>query len=96
MFDSGCFRNIHGCATQEEWTAYLARYGLRPIVVDRVEEFIFGNCESELSDKAYLYPVFHKGQIIDVIDIARIKPECPSLTSKKQMKKWKVNLDFGD
>ena len=43
-----------------------------------------------------MYPVFHKGKIIDVIDIARIPPECPCLTSKKQMKKWKVNLDFGD
>ena len=86
MFDSGCFRCIGGHATHEEWERYLAMYGLKPIIVDRVEEFVFGNCETELSDKAFMYPVFNKGKIIDVIDIARIKPECPSSISKKLMK----------
>ena len=43
-----------------------------------------------------MYPVFKNGKIVDVYDAARIKPECPSLTSKRQMKKWKVNLDFGE
>ena len=86
MFDSGCFRCIAGLATHEDWVKLLALYGLKPIIVDRVEESVFGNCETELSDKAFMYPAFHNGKIIDVRDIARIKPECPSLISKKLVK----------
>ena len=43
-----------------------------------------------------MYPVFLQGQFCDVVDMARIKPECPPLLDKKIMKKWKVTMDFGD
>ena len=75
---------------------FLAMYGLKPIIVDKCEEFVFGNCETELLDEAFMYPVFFDGKIVDVIDIARISPECPPLVSKKLMKKWDVSLDFGE
>ena len=43
-----------------------------------------------------MYPVFFDGNLVDVIDIERITPECPPLISKGLMKKCEVNLDFGE
>ena len=42
-----------------------------------------------------MYPVFLDGVLCDVIDFARIKPECPPLVSKGKMKAWDVDLSFG-
>ena len=57
---------------------------------------MFGNCNTEFSDKSFMYPVFRDGKLIDVVDLARISPECPPLISKGVMKDWNVNLNFGD
>ena len=96
MLDSGCFRCVAGKRTHAKMKAYLKQYGLKPLDVNRVEEFVFGNCNTELSDKNFMYPVFLHGVLCDVVDFARINPECPPLLSKGKMKAWDVDLAFGD
>ena len=95
MLDSGCFRCVAGKRTHAKMRDYLRRYGLKPLEINRVEEFVFGNCDTELSDKNFMYPVFLNGVLCDVIDFARITPECPPLVSKGKMKAWDVDLSFG-
>ena len=95
MGDSGCFRCVAGGPAHEALRLFLIPYGLKPLAKSKVEEFIFGNCNNELSDKNFMYPVFCKGTFCDVIDFARIKPHCPLLVSKGRMKSWDVSLDFG-
>ena len=48
------------------------------------------------SDKNLMYPVFFQVVLCDVVDLARINPECPPLLSKGKMKCWGVLMDFGD
>ena len=42
-----------------------------------------------------MFPVFFCSKLCDVVDFARIEPECPPLLSKGEMKSWDVNMDFG-
>ena len=74
---------------------YLAKYKLRPLVASKVEEFVFGNCNTELSDKNFLHPVFFNGTCCTAVDISRIKPECPPLLSKGRLRAWDASMDFG-
>ena len=74
---------------------FLAKYGLKPLEKHSREEFVFGNCDTEISDKCFLYPVFFGGHHCDYLDIARITPECPALIPKGKCKDWEVILDFG-
>ena len=96
MLDSGCFRSLAGKPTHSSMQEYLKQFGLQPLWVPKVEEFVFGNCNTEFSDKSFMYPVFRDGKLIDVVDLARIKPECPPLISKGVMKDWDVKLNFGE
>ena len=96
MLDSGCFRCIAGKRTHAKMKAHLKQYGLKPLEMNKVEEFVFGNCKTELSDKNFMYPVFFQGILCDVVDFARINPECPPLLSKGKMKSWEVLMDFGE
>ena len=77
MVDSGCFRSIGGAHVHELLRDYLARFQLKPLQMPKQEEFVLGNCDTELSDSCFLYPVFFGGQHCDYLDIARIRPECP-------------------
>ena len=61
MLDSGCFRCVAGKRTHARMKEYLRQYGLKPFEINRVEEFVFGNCNTELSDKNFMYPVFLNG-----------------------------------
>ena len=70
MLDSGCFRCVAGRRTHARMRDYLRQYGLKPLEANRVEEFVFGNCDTELSDKNFMYPVFLNGVLCDVVDFA--------------------------
>ena len=56
MLDSGCFRCVAGKRTHTKMRDYLRQYGLNPLEINRVEEFVFGNCDTELSDKKLYVP----------------------------------------
>ena len=92
--DSGCNRCIAGEQIHERWQKYLLQYGIRPIRVEKQEEFVFGNNEVEMSTCAWTYPVFLEGRAVGVIDIASVKVPCPALWSKRMMNEWKIILDF--
>ena len=94
--DSGCNRCVAGKEVHATWQRYLAKLGLTAVRIEKVEEFIFGNENTELSDCAFQYPVFVDGKFVGAIDIARIAVGCPALYSKRMMKQWKHNLDFAN
>ena len=95
MMDSGCFRELAGDEHHEALKLYLRRFGLRPLEINKCEEFIFANTDTEFSHKCCLYPVIMGKKFCDVIDIAAIKSNCPPLLSKTTMEKWDVDLSFG-
>ena len=92
--DSGCNRCVAGKEVHKKWHKYLANVGLKPIKLEKQEEFIFGNGQIEMSDCAFSYPIFLGGEFKGSIDIARINADCPALFSKKMMREWKISLDF--
>ena len=93
--DTGCNRAVGGEDSHEEKRLALKRYGLKPISYQKVEEFIFGNNQTEFSDRAFIYPCGFDGKFASGVDIARIKPKCPTLLSKGILKSWEANLNFG-
>ena len=95
MLDSGCFRTLSGWGIHEAMIAFLALYGLKPIMRPCQEEFVFGNGDTETSDVCFLYPVFFKGVHCDYLDIARIKSECPALIAKGKCRDWDIDMKFG-
>ena len=45
--------------------------------------------------KKALYPVFLRGEFRGLLDIAEVPPHCPMLMSKNVLKKWNVDMCFG-
>ena len=92
--DSGCNRCVGGHEVHETWQKYLATKGLKPVMIPKQEEFLFGNNQTEMSDCAFEYPVFFDNELCGSLDMARIGVRCPALYSNGMMKTWKHVLDF--
>jgi hypothetical protein len=92
--DTGCNRCVAGRPSHKAMVKYLAKYGLKPVKYNKVEEFIFGNDQTEKSDAAFVYPCVFEGNFACGVDIARIDPDCPALASKALLKKWEADISF--
>ena len=77
--DSGCNRCIGGEEHHEKWRKYLLQFGIKPVYVEKKEEFAFGNDQAEMSTCAWLYPMFLDGKYVGDIDVASVKSPCPPL-----------------
>ena len=66
----------------------LASLGLKPLVIMKQEEFIFGDGKVDASDCAFIYPALLDGQFKGTIDMARVQVPCPALFSLKMAKAW--------
>ena len=72
-----------------------AALGIQPVIKNTHGSFQFGNGDvSEATQKA-LHPVFLRGDIRGLLDIAEVQPHCPMLMSKNVLKKWNVDMCFG-
>ena len=49
----------------------------------------------KLHKKKALYPVFLRGKFRGLLDIAEVPPHCPMRMSKNVLKKWDVDMCFG-
>ena len=93
--DTGCNRCVGGPTFHKHMQVYLAMRGLKVLRVDKREEFVFGNTDSEMSYCAFTYPCFLGGEFVASVDIARIPPDCPGLYSNRMMKEWQHVLYCG-
>ena len=96
MGDSGCERGVSGPDGHRTLTNELAKFGLKPIKVDKKEEFQFGDGNMVTSDCAFLYPCFLKGNFVGHMSLARVSVPCPPLFSKNMLKEWCCDLNFGE
>ena len=96
MADSGCERGVCGPKGHQEMREFLRKIGLKPVKVDKQEEFQFGDGEVVMSDCAFLYPCFLQNKYVGYVRIARVSVPCPPLFSKEMLKEWKCNLRFHD
>ena len=92
--DSGCNKGVGGDKEHAKWKQFLKELGLKPLMVRKTDEFIFGNGETTYSDCLYIYPVFFNNQFCGGLEQAQIRKPCPMLFSKTTLKDWKCNVDF--
>jgi len=92
--DSGCNKGVGGDKEHAKWKQFLKELGLKPLMVRKTDEFIFGNGETTYSDCLYIYPVFFNNQFCGGLEQAQIPKPCPMLFSKTTLKDWKCNVDF--
>ena len=92
-FDTGCRRCVSGPEDHKKLQAALAKVGLKPMIIYKQEEFIFGDAKTATSDCAFVYPTFQNGKFSGVLDIARVPVPCPALFSLEAAKNWKCLTD---
>ena len=92
-FDTGCRRCVSGPQDHEKMTKALALVGLKPLKVEKREQFIFGDAKTAESDCAFAYPAFQNNLFAGLIDIARVPVPCPGLFSLKMAKRWHCQTD---
>ena len=92
-FDTGCRRCVSGPEDHSLMESYLRKFNLKPMIVNKQEEFIFGDGEVKQSDCALAYPSFLDGKFSGAVDIARVQVPCPGLFSLKMAKKWECKTD---
>jgi hypothetical protein len=95
-FDTGCKRCVSGPDDHEKMTAHLAKYGLKPIRIDKQEDFIFGDGKTDTSKCAWSYPSFLDGRFVGAVDMAECTVPCPPLFSLKMAATWKCVTNHAD
>ena len=95
-FDTGCRRCVAGPEDHLKIRAELAKIGLKPMVINKQEEFIFGDAKTATSDLAFVYPSFQNGKFSGVMDMARVPVPCPGLFSLDLAKLWECITDHAN
>ena len=85
--DSGCARSCGGPEVHAKMHAFLKPYGIIPIQINKQEEFIFGNNQVEMSDCAFIYPVYLDGKLVHVLDFD---------TQETHIKEFNLTYPFKD
>ena len=91
ILDTGCRRNVAGSAWHADMRAYLKTVGLRPLRIDKQEDFVFGSDRVDTSICCWLYPVGIHGHT-GVLNIAEIDSNCPGLLSADTMSSLDVSV----
>jgi hypothetical protein len=93
--DTGCMKPVAHREVHKLQIAELKKYGLKPVLVRRTDEFQFGDGEITVSKFGYIYPVIFQNIYRGHMFQASVDVPCPSLLALPVMKIWDLDICAG-
>ncbi len=93
--DTGCMKPVAHREVHKLQIAELKKYGLKPVLVRKTDEFQFGDGEITVSTFWYIYPVIFQNIYRGHMFQASVDVPCPSLLALPVMKQWDLDICAG-
>jgi hypothetical protein len=93
--DTGCMKPVAHREVHKLQIAELKKYGLKPVLFRKTDEFQFGDGEITVSKFGYVYPVIFQNIYRGLMFQASVDVPCPSLLALPVMKQWDLDICTG-